>query len=78
MSDLLSVDAKFLPYGDGSGHQMRVVVDQEYPGGPAMIWMEVIHSFDAEMWPDIRDEIERMISLFPPASKPKEKSNVDA
>lgn len=69
------VEAGFLPYSDGSGHEVAVALEQEYDGGEVLLSINTAWRFDVAKWPEIRDGIERLLKGAPaPAPIPQQQN----
>lgn len=60
----LDIQAGFLPYGDGSGYQVSVCL-RECAGEGFMLSIDTSYHFEARLWPEVRDGIERLLRALP-------------
>lgn len=61
----IKMKANFIPYSDGSGHQVSVTIEQEYEGADPTISIETAYRFEISAWPTVRNGIERMLKALP-------------
>lgn len=59
------VEAGFLPYSDGSGHEVAIILEQEHDGGEVLLSINTAWRFDIAKWPEIRDGIDRLLKGAP-------------
>ena len=71
MSDpTLTMKAGIAPYGDGSGHQMMVTIEQDSKGAEPTISFDSVFRLPASEWPAAVETINRLLSAaVPPAER---------
>lgn len=62
---LVKINAGFVPYSDGSGYAVTVIVKQDDETSAPTISIESVGGFDASHWADIRTGIDRLLAALP-------------
>jgi hypothetical protein len=61
MAQPIDIKAGFLPYSDGSGHQVEVRIEQECDGSDVTLAVNTSYRFLAAEWPRVREGIDRLL-----------------
>lgn len=61
MGEPLTIKAGFVPYSDGSGFGVDVVIRKEYEGADPAISINTSYQVEVSRWPEIRDGIEKLL-----------------